>query len=114
MIVSPRQLRAFEDVATNRFVSSILAYLAELFPNRLSRNAEPIDREFVLEGITGARAFGLTTGVDVAKFIVVSGWLGGKFVHRLEPPWLAAILAYPHFSTASDRIEAIYRAAPVR
>jgi hypothetical protein len=108
--ISSRSFDAFRGQATENFIVRTLKYLRDVFRSRDVGPLEPIDRQLVLEGIERAREFGLESERDIAKFIVVTVWLGKSFVKRAEPLWLTAILAYPHFDRASDRIEAIYRA----
>lgn len=89
------QIDAFTDALRERFVSRMVAHVAETYPRQFEEAGETATRALVTDGIEVGRANGVTTEGALATLIELMIEVGPAFERSPDRAWARNILGHP-------------------
>lgn len=89
------QMKVFGQAAMQDFANRMLTHIQQSFPEHFESLGEDNCHELIRHGIDQAAYYGITSEIDVARYINLSVVLGPDFDSDERYPWIRQILKDP-------------------
>src|SRR5262249_24775585 len=96
LIIRDNQMETLKQEAVKSFEQRMVTHLNEFFPQECRRVGEQRVRAAIQQGIGRAAIYGITSEIDVARYIDLSVVLGLDFDAGKRQPWVPQILKNPN------------------
>jgi hypothetical protein len=92
LVIRESQMAALGRDLLDQFAFKALAHVKECFPELCEEIGESTTLDYVRDGLTRARVYGLESEYDLFRFLNLVFTLGSDFDSSEEYPWVAPIL----------------------
>ena len=107
LTIRKEQMEALAPVMLKSFECRVYAHLLRVFERQCNELGEPVVRERIRQGITGAGEYGITLEYDVVRYIDLMFILSEDFDSNTELPWTARILKAKSMH-GTDKMDRLY------
>lgn len=107
MIIGGAQIASLNKASMLHFEDRMHSYLARFFSEAVARIDAAGLRSAIRQGVTRAEAYGIKSEKDVARYIVLSFFLGLESARGVPHSWVSELLQ-DHAITPKARLKSIY------
>lgn len=111
MVLRPEQLTQLAQTAEQNFQNRLAEHLGRSFPEQLGALGQDGARQLAQQAIEKARAYGLKTEQDIAKYADVMSAFGRDFDRNAATAWASSILNDPALADPGAKVNRLAQEA---